>query len=913
MIGIENNLYPPETSTWMPAFIHTDPCRIYFSLSVYNTDQEIKNVQVVVNNQNTNASVLNGAKYPTGVMITDLRIDSDKADDDKYYVEIIPKSDIDGGQFEINQFYKVQIRFTGMKASTPPEDGKIAGWLIDNQKYFSEWSRVCLIKGISRPMIDIRDFTDADEEQLIEFPAFNISFVGRITWLDENGNIEENESERLKSYHFSFYDTSTQELVFDSGEIFANHYDHPNEINYLLPYLLEENIIYTVYFSFTTDNEYTDSTFHRKFFVVLHNLGDFDATITTDTDVDLGCINVTIKSTKNEIFVNNIVIRRASSETDFTLWEDVHNALVANELNENLTYTWSDYTIKSGVFYKYAAQTVDSNGDRSLAIVTNHADIVELEDMFLTRGNMQVRLRYDPNISSFKRTVSDSITETIGSKYPFFRRNGSVYYKQFPINGLITWWCDEEGIFLNKENIYKNNFVAYEDYNTEKNINEWYDYIYEREFREKVMDFLCDNTVKLFRSTTEGNILVRLMDVNFTPNQTLSRMLYSFSAMAYEIDECSIDNYNKYGVLDVGHYQDIVEHSYDNIGQLMGIYTKDDDLFSVIKNEYAELVEENFVNQLDYFRALKLEFTSEPYLIESADDGSLKPWTKLEDASGSQARAEDLAYGYIVYINNEPIIVSPRGIYELSDEGTAVTSIRFPVDTEVEFNYIAVLTAKENPKVLASKYYYNTIAGQLYGKFDVEESLSDSIYLKYRISNSEFYQKLLSIDRMIIEAAPGTIVYLKDMYDNTYYRHIIGPTGSLEFFDEETVIMGAYLNGIHLAESPEGRDEVRDDEYIIMNEIYNSFDAVKDPVKNGVYTIINAEGILTEGQDALINRPIDTIKDNYLLKIREVLENRENQYIYFNSKWYIFSNEHDVICPVDALIDYICETVKGEY
>ena len=43
MPGIGNNLYPPIVSTYMPAFIRTTACRIYFSLSIYNSIEEIKN------------------------------------------------------------------------------------------------------------------------------------------------------------------------------------------------------------------------------------------------------------------------------------------------------------------------------------------------------------------------------------------------------------------------------------------------------------------------------------------------------------------------------------------------------------------------------------------------------------------------------------------------------------------------------------------------------------------------------------------------------------------------------------------------------------------------------------------------------------------------------------------------------
>jgi len=34
----------------------------------------------------------------------------------------------------------------------------------------------------------------------------------------------------------------------------------------------------------------------------------------------------------------------------------------------------------------------------------------------------------------------------------------------------------------------------------------------------------------------EGNIFIKLMEVNLTPKNELGRMIYTFSATAYEID-----------------------------------------------------------------------------------------------------------------------------------------------------------------------------------------------------------------------------------------------------------------------------------------------------------------------------------------------------------------------------------------
>jgi len=42
----------------------------------------------------------------------------------------------------------------------------------------------------------------------------------------------------------------------------------------------------------------------------------------------------------------------------------------------------------------------------------------DFEDAFLFDGNKQLRIRFDPKVSSFKVTVQESKTDTIGGKYP---------------------------------------------------------------------------------------------------------------------------------------------------------------------------------------------------------------------------------------------------------------------------------------------------------------------------------------------------------------------------------------------------------------------------------------------------------------------------------------------------------------
>ena len=72
--------------------------------------------------------------------------------------------------------------------------------------------------------------------------------------------------------------------------------------------------------------------------------------------------------------------------------------------------------------------------------------------------------------------------------------------------------------FISSEELFSKSILDYRRvYNTQQNINQYNDIIYEREFREAVYNFLYDPAPKLFRSSQEGNILVRLTNITFSP------------------------------------------------------------------------------------------------------------------------------------------------------------------------------------------------------------------------------------------------------------------------------------------------------------------------------------------------------------------------------------------------------------
>ena len=248
-------------------------------------------------------------------------------------------------------------------------------------------------------------------------------------------------------------------------------------------------------------------------------------------------------------YTGQLIIRRASSKDNFTIWEDMY--ITSYDHVAYIDFTWYDYTIESGVFYLYGIQGVDTNGARTPMTMFKKPVMCIFEHIFLTGNDKQLKIEFNPSLTSFKHTLSEARVDTIGSKYPFIKRNGYVDYVQFPLGGLISTAMDADGLFTTKEKVYADAYDYYEEYNEENEVKLYQDIVWEKFFRDKVSSFLYADEVRLFRSPTEGNFLVRIMDVNFQPNQTLGRRLWSFTSTAYEVDDCNLENYKKYNIITI--------------------------------------------------------------------------------------------------------------------------------------------------------------------------------------------------------------------------------------------------------------------------------------------------------------------------------------------------------------------------
>ena len=700
-------------------------------------------------------------------------------------------------------------------------------------------------------------------------------------------------------------ETEEAKPVIDSGILYSNPYS-PNEINYTLNYQLEEGTQYRVDITYTTNNYYT-STQSYNFIIISYGIDRLNATITALDDLDEGRVKIHILSTKDETFFGNVTIRRTSSNSNFQVWEDIYTISIV--ASEKLDLTWYDYTVESGVWYKYCAQKTNERGDRGPIIQIDSPIMLNLEDSYLSANGKHLKLKFDNQISSFQHTISETKTDTIGSQFPYIRRNGNMNYRQFPITGLITSFCDEQELFTSKDEIYGESKNLYKEYNSEQNISDYRDFIYEKKFRDKVLDFLYEDSVKLFRSTTEGNILVKLMDITLTPNQTLGRMLYSFSANAYEIDESNLVNYNKYNIQLSGETVSYIEGTFSKIGQLYGEFRKNTNIFSIISEKYAESSKTGVINVPQYLSYLKVEFNSKPYLI--VDGSNPRPALPNE-------KSNNLVQGYIMTINGKNVIVKERGFYELRDEGINITSLVFPVDCNVTIDYVYVYTKEEDTRRKVDRVYYTQKVGQLFGTFDIKDLLINKVYSKYFEDTKTYYQKLVSINGINVEANPGVVIYVQDSEDESLFRHVIGETGVLQLYSDDAVIQGFYFGGFHLTEFTGDNLEVMDldSQYVETGIEANNFNKIKNPIPNGVYKIkdysIHSEKYENPMLFLLSNKGIvkDSVTQKYMLLLRQLINNR---FIYFRDKWYVFNNNGDVLCPIDALVDYFCEIERGEY
>jgi hypothetical protein len=172
---------------------------------------------------------------------------------------------------------------------------------------------------------------------------------------------------------------------------------------------------------------------------------------------------------------------RASEEDEYRSWLELKRFKLENMKPSLVDY--NDYTVKQGVKYIYGIIQYNLFGIYSSRIESEPVS-VDFEDIFLYDGDRVLKVKFNPKVSSFKTTILEQKTNTIGNKFPFIFRNGKVAYKEFPISGLISYQMDDEILFYDRE--IQDYIRTCTDHADIKNNTEFFDRM------EKVLENPCD-------------------------------------------------------------------------------------------------------------------------------------------------------------------------------------------------------------------------------------------------------------------------------------------------------------------------------------------------------------------------------------------------------------------------------------
>lgn len=902
-------LYPPIVNFAMPAFDYKKPIRVYFAISTYNALDEISQAQVTVRYQTNNANALNTSNYPNRIKcctITQVLPQEDAviaATAARFYITLNPQ-DLVEGKFDPKMIYKVQIRLSTRYWQPTDPISSLASTS-------SEWSTVCLLKPIEIPYFTISELEQEENASTEE----SVTTILATLEPDFTGIYEPASSaETLKYWRMKLYNSDGSILLADTGQKTSNAYEADGgrlAFQGHLQYQMSNNTSYQVTLDIETKNGYIASKTYL-FTAVSYATGSLDASLSLQINEQEGYAKVKLLGNGTVVHMN-VTLRRTSSKSNFTIWQDIGNKTFENSI---LDWDYYDFSIQSGVFYQYGAQSRDNRGRRSAMIKTTQ-EMGEFEDAFLTQQGeslsdaIQLKIKYDMNISNAMVNIGQAKIDTIGSKYPFVRRNGNMYYHSFPFSFLITSYMDNNHIFATEREIRDNQMDLYSVAHGNHSLSVYsgcYDYTYERDFREKVEAFLYNNKVKLFRSLTQGNMLIKLMNITLTPKQQLGRLLYSVDATAVEIDETTTERLDYYGIQKVGTYNPNITFNEIKLGQLNRIKTEwVGDTLEIIEEAFPagyDLMSggrtqvpsiqtmykvdqdiNNVVVQELFLSYLRIQINSEPYLIKNVN-GVLTPLDdilpEVDDVN------EETLLGTLIQLGDTIVLIEyPNNIYEMKGDNIVLDKnfIISPLkDTKMSIDFVANLSEAVSNARVATTLIYKGVNGQLVGTFDPLSSLVTKIWYKYYLDffdadskniPKKYYLKVNTLYNINIDAEPGVVLYARSSTDSignaSARRLVIDETGQL-FIDPDS-------NQGYIAEA-----------YFYGRNIENRY--------------LNNRG--TSKPDNPLH--LDMYTDSNTSKV----------YIYYKGKWIEGipqdnNTSYDIKYPVEAIVTYHLQTEKGYY
>ena len=588
MATILNTIYPPQVETFMPSFCYNDSAKVWFNISSYNEDMinKIKFIHISMVDQRNNVNVfavLNGSDtvYPQYYPITfngsknnnnnsnnKMGYDPNKK---MYWLVIPPQVLKTNPYYNTGQYYKVQLRFdlTGSSGFPAYSDGnitynnpttffywnsssnkgadalKLASYTNYNENNFSEWSTGTLLKPILIPTLSNLNF-DLSTTTNINLST-DIPIVGKIEFNKADGDtISRIETEQLLWYQIKILNNNN--TLFDSNKIYTDN----NEINYNIDTsALSVNTNYQMQIIYETNNGYSETI---NCSVKTYNYTNTtNLTCSKNIDEDNGIITLNITGLTN--LTGYLIIRRTSYHSNFTHW-DLIGAYNLSSLNSLII---KDKTIESMTGYRYQLQQIDGNVIYAPQYIeTNNIIHCDYYGGLFSDKDKLLKVSFDFQLTNRSNATNRTKTDTLGGQYPVFTQNSKLKYHTYSISGRIS---TEDGgeFFLPKEEIFGSEYYNYRynptvssPHNAEcQSVKPNNDWLYEREYRDAVEEWLNNGKPKLFRSMTEGNMIVMLDGISMSPDTVLGRRLYNFSATMYEIgDGKDIESLVSFGLFD---------------------------------------------------------------------------------------------------------------------------------------------------------------------------------------------------------------------------------------------------------------------------------------------------------------------------------------------------------------------------
>ena len=491
-------LYPPQIEGILPAF-YGNTLTIPFTMNTAVSASNVNGIAVRIKHAQNGDIIFNrttGFTYDSSSSIQKITIKEDFKN------------------FIIGNYYKIQIAYI---------NGEEVGY----------YSSIGVAKYTAIPKVELDltnnkitgKYTTDDATEKVYFYTFNL--------------YDKNTEEPLISSGQKIHNTDNDEIITDNGKTQYISYDlfdsntFINSSEVLVEYKIQTNnlIELTTRETLATKNEYV-----------------FNGDVSGQVDYNNGLVQISIIPKNNEDMGKYRIIKSGINNNS-KLWDTVS---IFN-LNQEEKII-KDFNIVQGQTYQYAILEEGKNviADTKLLITADY------EDMFLFDGERQLRICYNPKVSSFKTTLSETKTNTIGGKFPFIFRNGQVGYKEFQVSGLISYLSDENGYFAPELNVVEkaiyrestNAEIGQAEAQANRTTNLTSEnFKKEREFKQEVLGWLINGKPKVFKSPAEGNYIVNLTNISLSPNDTLSRMLHTFTCTASEIAEYNNENLIKYNFI----------------------------------------------------------------------------------------------------------------------------------------------------------------------------------------------------------------------------------------------------------------------------------------------------------------------------------------------------------------------------